>query len=247
MQVRHYMTAAAAVTHPDEPVVAAARLMRQRSIGALPVCEDDGTLAGMLTDRDIVVRCISAGDDPQTATVRGIMSRDPVTIEADADVRTAMTAMRAAQVRRLPVTEGGKLAGVLSIDDIARSGKWDMECAQRCAASQRMSAGGEAAHRASDAHPGLLLEEKALIGCGCVPAPPPARMRRFSPSLRPRRHSAAGLFAHLPHCTAHKLRTNAKTRRRKHSNLHNLENHSQKVLYKCGQPCYLNISNNSCY
>lgn len=84
MQVRHYMTAAAAVTHPDEPVVAAARLMRQRSIGALPVCEDDGTLAGMLTDRDIVVRCVSAGDDPQTATVRGIMSRDPVTIEADA-------------------------------------------------------------------------------------------------------------------------------------------------------------------
>ena len=51
---------------PDEPVVAAARLMRQRSIGALPVCEDDGTLAGMLTDRDIVVRCVSAGDDPQT-------------------------------------------------------------------------------------------------------------------------------------------------------------------------------------
>ena len=115
MQVRHYMTAAAAVTHPDEPVVAAARLMRQRSIGALPVCEDDGTLAGMLTDRDIVVRCVSAGDDPQTATVRGIMSRDPVTIEADADVHTAMTAMRAAQVRRLPVTEGGKLAGVLSM------------------------------------------------------------------------------------------------------------------------------------
>lgn len=98
--------------------------------GALPVCEDDGTLAGMLTDRDIVVRCVSAGDDPQTATVRGIMSRDPVTVEADADVRTAMAAMRAAQVRRLPVTEGGKLAGVLSIDDIARSGKWDMECAQ---------------------------------------------------------------------------------------------------------------------
>lgn len=129
MQVRHYMTAAAAVTHPDEPVVAAARLMRQRSIGALPVCEDDGTLAGMLTDRDIVVRCVSPAMTADCDRAR-IMSRDPVTIEADADVRTAMTAMRAAQVRRLPVTEGGKLAGVLSIDDIARSGKWDMECAQ---------------------------------------------------------------------------------------------------------------------
>ena len=46
------------------------------------------------------------------------------------DIRRAMETMRAAQVRRLPVTEGGKLAGILSIDDIARSGKWDMECAQ---------------------------------------------------------------------------------------------------------------------
>ena len=90
MQVRNYMTGAAAVTHPDEPVVAAARLMRMRSI----------------------------------------MSRDPVTVEAGADIRRAMETMRAAQVRRLPVTEGGKLAGILSIDDIARSGKWDMECAQ---------------------------------------------------------------------------------------------------------------------
>ena len=130
MQVRNYMTGAAAVTHPDEPVVAAARLMRMRGIGALPVCEDDGTLAGMLTDRDIVVRCVSSGDDPGAVTVSSIMSRDPVTVEAGADIRRAMETMRAAQVRRLPVTEGGKLAGILSIDDIARSGRWDMECAQ---------------------------------------------------------------------------------------------------------------------
>ena len=101
-----------------------------RGIGALPVCEDDGTLAGMLTDRDIVVRCVSSGDDPGAVTVRSIMSRDPVTVEAGADIRRAMETMRAAQVRRLPVTEGGKLAGILSIDDIARSGRWDMECAQ---------------------------------------------------------------------------------------------------------------------
>ena len=114
MQVRNYMTGAAAVTHPDEPVVAAARLMRMRGIGALPVCEDDGTLAGMLTDRDIVVRCVSSGGDPGAVTVGSIMSRDPVTVEAGADIRRAMEIMRAAQVRRLPVTEGGKLAGILS-------------------------------------------------------------------------------------------------------------------------------------
>lgn len=102
MQVRNYMTGAAAVTHPDEPVVAAARLMRMRGIGALPVCEDDGTLAGMLTDRDIVVRCVSSGGDPGAVTVRSIMSRDPVTVEAGADIRRAMETMRTAQVRRLP-------------------------------------------------------------------------------------------------------------------------------------------------
>ena len=82
------------------------------------------------TDRDIVVRCVSSGGDPGAVTVRSIMSRDPVTVEAGADIRRAMETMRTAQVRRLPVTEGGKLAGMLSIDDIARSGKWDMECAQ---------------------------------------------------------------------------------------------------------------------
>ena len=109
MQVRNYMTGAAAVTHPDEPVVAAARLMRMRGIGALPVCEDDGTLAGMLTDRDIVVRCVSSGDDPGAVTVRSIMSRDPVTVEAGADNRRAMATKRAAQVRR-PLQRGAALA-----------------------------------------------------------------------------------------------------------------------------------------
>ena len=106
--------------------------LRRRSFRPKGVvsCEDDGTLAGMLTDRDIVVRCVSSGDDPGAVTVRSIMSRDPVTVEAGADIRRAMETMRAAQVRRLPVTEGGKLAGILSIDDIARSGRWDMECAQ---------------------------------------------------------------------------------------------------------------------
>ena len=108
----------------------AASVMADLDVGALPICGEDGKLKGMLTDRDIVVRCVSSGGDPGAVTVRSIMSRDPVTVEAGADIRRAMETMRAAQVRRLPVTEGGKLAGILSIDDIARSGKWDMECAQ---------------------------------------------------------------------------------------------------------------------
>ena len=89
MQVRHYMTAAAAVTHPDEPVVAAARLMRQRSIGALPVCSQDGRLRGMVTDRDIVVRCVAAGDDPERTRVAEIMTRRVLAAEPDRSVEEA--------------------------------------------------------------------------------------------------------------------------------------------------------------
>lgn len=84
------------------------------------------------------------------------------------------------------------------------------------------------------------------------PAPPvirspPARKRKPSSLFRPRGVRAADFFAHLSRRAAHKLRTNAKTGCGKCSDLHNLKNHSQKVLYKCGSPCYLNISNNSCY
>ena len=136
MQVRNYMTGAAAVTHPDEPVVAAARLMRMRGIGALPVCEDDGTLAGMLTDRDIVVRCVSSGDDPGAVTVRSIMSRDPVTVEAGADIRRAMETMRAA-----PRAASSRASSRSTTSPARAGGTWSAR--RRCAASRPMSAGGE--------------------------------------------------------------------------------------------------------
>ena len=85
---------------------------------------------------------------------------------------------------------------------------------------------------------------------------PPAPPVVHSPPLRVcaslllpsgRAVSARPPFSRIARAAAHKLRTNAKTGCGKCSDLHNLENHSQKVLYKCGQPCYLNISNNSCY
>ena len=130
MQVRHYMTAAAAVTHPDEPVVAAARLMRQRSIGALPVCSRDGRLRGMVTDRDIVLRCVAAEEDPAQTMVRDIMTRSCAAVSPHADCRQAAQLMSRQQVRRLPVVEEGRLVGMLSLADLARSHRYDMEAAQ---------------------------------------------------------------------------------------------------------------------
>ena len=86
--------------------------------------------------RVVVTSWQGAGNDyplgihGQYVNAHGAAMRTDMEGTAGADVRSAMETMRTAQVRRLPVTEGGKLAGILSIDDIARSGRWDMECAQ---------------------------------------------------------------------------------------------------------------------
>ena len=117
MQVRHYMTAAAAVTHPDEPVVAAARLMRQRSIGALPVCEDE-RLLGVVTDRDIAVRAVA--EELTGAHIGDIMTKEPLYCFEDDPLDQALLTMKSEQVRRLPVLNRDKqLVGIVALADVA--------------------------------------------------------------------------------------------------------------------------------
>ena len=110
-----------------EPVIAAARLLKRMNLGALPVTDRSGKLVGMLTDRDIVVRCVAAGGDPREMAVGDIMSRGVVTASPESEVSDAARRMGRGQVRRLPVVEGGKLVGMLSLADMAR--RCDMEAA----------------------------------------------------------------------------------------------------------------------
>lgn len=104
----------------DEPVIAAARLFKRLNLGALPVTEDAGRLVGMLTDRDIVLRCVAAGLNPRETRTGDIMTRGVVTTAPDAKLSEAAKLMGGDQVRRLPVVEGGKLVGMLSLGDLAR-------------------------------------------------------------------------------------------------------------------------------
>jgi len=113
-----------------EPVSAAARLMKERNIGSMPVRDEDGRLAGMLTDRDIVLRCVAAGRDPSETQVKSVMSTGAITAAPGEDVTAALSRMRTEQIRRLPVVEGEKLVGMLSLADVARTQKFDMEAAQ---------------------------------------------------------------------------------------------------------------------
>ena len=130
MQVRDLMNPNVVTVEPGSSAALAARLISRHNIGALPVCASDGRLRGMVTDRDIVLRCIAAEEDPAQTLVRDIMTRECATVAPGDDCREATRIMSAQQVRRLPVVEGGKVVGMISLSDLARSRRFDMEAAQ---------------------------------------------------------------------------------------------------------------------
>ena len=103
--------------------------MKRCNIGSVPVCDDKGRLRGMLTDRDIVTRCVASGADPQDTKVAEIMSRGIITASPFDELDAAVERMTADQVRRLPVLDDGRLVGMLTLCDMARSCSCEMEAA----------------------------------------------------------------------------------------------------------------------
>ncbi|WP_432945450.1 CBS domain-containing protein [Kribbella sp. CA-253562] len=120
-KARDLMTPGAECVGENETLVDAARKMRDLDVGALPICGEDNRLKGMVTDRDIVVKCIAEGGDPATATAGQFGQGKPVTIGADDSIEEALKTMTEHQVRRLPVIDGHDLVGMLAQADIARS------------------------------------------------------------------------------------------------------------------------------
>ena len=114
------MTQGAECIGESETLIDAARKMRDLDVGALPICGDDDRLKGVLTDRDIVVRCLAAGDDPAAITAGSLAEGKPVTIGADDPIEEVLSTMSANQVRRLPVIDGHRLVGIISEGDIAQ-------------------------------------------------------------------------------------------------------------------------------
>ena len=117
---RDIMTPDPTCVKEDQTLVDAAKLLRDLDVGALPICGNDGRLKGMLTDRDIVVKCIADGGDPKTVTAGSLGEGKPVTVGADDDMKVALEMMQKHQVRRLPVIDGHDLVGIISQADIAR-------------------------------------------------------------------------------------------------------------------------------
>jgi CBS domain-containing protein len=119
MEVHEIMTQAVKTVDVNASVAEAADLMGTYNIGALPVC-DDNRLVGMITDRDILLRCVRVGKPPTAMKAVEVMTRDPVLVAPDEPIEEAARKMGANGFRRLPVVENGNLVGILSADDIAR-------------------------------------------------------------------------------------------------------------------------------
>ena len=116
--VRDVMTENLVTLPGSAPLADAARRMKESDIGDVIVMAD-GDMCGVVTDRDIVVRAIAEGKDPQSATLDEICSHDVVTVGPDDSVDQAVQLMRQRAVRRLPVVEGGRPVGIVSIADLA--------------------------------------------------------------------------------------------------------------------------------
>ena len=104
----------------DESAFRAAELMRKNRVGALPVVQG-GKVVGIVTDRDIVTRCIAGGRSPLDTIVDRIMSRPAVCVESSSPLPDALALMAENRVKRLPVLKEGKLVGMLCLSDAAVS------------------------------------------------------------------------------------------------------------------------------
>jgi CBS domain-containing protein len=120
--VREAMTASVSSVSPSQSLADAAEVMKGEDVGSVPVVEQ-GRLAGIVTDRDIVTRAVAEGRNPQAVKVEEIASHDLVTVEPERDLNEALALMARHKVRRLPVLEEGRLVGMLAQADIALEAK----------------------------------------------------------------------------------------------------------------------------
>ncbi len=119
MKIRELMTSPVIRIHPEESVAVAARTLARYNIGILPVCGNDGRLCGLVTDRDLVTRCLASGRSPAMTPVADVMTTQVLSAKPEMDARSAAAMMGRNQIRRLPVLENGRLCGMVSLGDLA--------------------------------------------------------------------------------------------------------------------------------
>jgi CBS domain-containing protein len=130
MKLRDIMTREVIAVSPDTSVFDAAQIMKDKNIGAIPVCKDNMNVDGIITDRDIVLRVVCAEKDPKSIKCKEIMTDKLVVGKTDMEVESALDLMGDVQVRRLPVVENGKLVGFVSLGDMAVNNRFNRSAEQ---------------------------------------------------------------------------------------------------------------------
>ncbi|WP_019876669.1 CBS domain-containing protein [Sporichthya polymorpha] len=120
-KARDIMTPNAECIRENQTVAEAARKMAELGVGALPICGEDNRLSGMITDRDIAVKVVAAGKDPNSCLAGEFQQGEAVTIGADDSIDELMKTMGQHQVRRVPVIDGHTLVGIVAQADVARA------------------------------------------------------------------------------------------------------------------------------
>jgi len=118
---RDVMTGDVRCIGENETVSAAAKKLSELGVGAMPIWGEDDRLKGILTDRDIVIKVVATGNDPDSTTAGELAGGKLVTIGADDSVNEALQTMNEHKVARLPVIDGHSLVGIVSIADLARN------------------------------------------------------------------------------------------------------------------------------
>jgi len=126
MEIKDIMTKQVVSIHPSESVEVAARTMTQYNIGVLPVCAN-GKLCGIVTDRDMVTRCLAAGRLPCNTQVRQVMTEQVTAVRPDMETGVAAHLMGRLQIRRLPVVKDGIVCGMVSLGDMAAHAETSMD------------------------------------------------------------------------------------------------------------------------
>ena len=132
MKAKDIMTKNVAYVSPSTPVIEAAQLMQKHNVGSIPVMESDG-IAGIVTDRDIVVRNVAHGKSAYDTPVSDVMTSQVITVTPDMDMDEVTEIMSRQQIRRVPVMENKKIVGMVALGDIATNPRFDIEASDALA------------------------------------------------------------------------------------------------------------------
>ena len=118
MKIKEVMTKSVATLNENDTVEHAAHLMKEHNIGSVPICCGEKVI-GIITDRDIALRCVAEGENCKNKNVRTIMTSNPVLGNPEMEVQDATRVMSERQIRRLPIVDNNSLVGIVSLGDIA--------------------------------------------------------------------------------------------------------------------------------